>query len=83
MQYIQKIQCTEYVEERFPINLSKNVVLCVLMCSLPVLQGYVSSFSEVKLDRNGVVDWRGGRNTGRTVTGLESASVRCLVVHLR
>lgn len=45
--------------------------------------GCAACFSEVKLDRNGVVDWRGSRRDLYPSHKFESATVRCLVVTLR
>lgn len=45
--------------------------------------GCAACFSEVKLDRNGVVDWRGSRRDLYPTHKFESATVRCLVVTLR
>lgn len=45
--------------------------------------GFAASFSEVKLDKNGLVDWRGRRHDTHVMNDVGSSSVRCLVVHLR
>lgn len=45
--------------------------------------GYGCNFAEVRLDREGHVDWRGTRRELQSSSARDSSTVRCLVVNLR